>query len=817
MDPETAALSTETTDAGEPGRPWVRNPDLWASLLLVSLGILFFADLLFTAKNFYFRDILNFHYPLRKVLIDSYARGEFPLWNPYIYLGQPMLANPNYMAFYPTNLFHLFLPFNYAFKLHFIIHPILAGVGVYFLQRRLGIAPLACLGGSVVYEFSGVVLSFLNLYNFVPAVALLPWIGWAFLAALQTPTRRRVLLFGLLLALQILCMDVFIALGDVLLLTGLAAIDLLSHPHRGRRLKVTLGVGLIGGVFAAGLGAVQILPTLELVPRSVRGAGYDFASVTQWSMHPMDFANILIPNFFGNPYTIGLRGYWGEAFHSGREGYLVSFFVGIGACLVAVLSFFTERRRIQLTVLLIALLGALIALGRFNPAWEWLYQYVPIFRAGRYPVKFALPSALAFALLVSLGLEVLGTALERRGRHGRLVTIFGVACLAIGACLWAYAVHSPGAAGYFLEVISANLLPDLAQAKNLSSISAQLAAGLRWGGTFSALLGLVVLVSPALRRPNAIAALIVFSVCAEILPQNLRLVPLLSDADMSDVPDVNAYLSQLEGQPFRVMAAEGPDMAYRLFAPNDSIAWTSLFARRVGLPFYGMMNRIQYSLYVPVDGLTTMESHQLFQAFRTTGGFENPELLPRINARYAVTVSPVTAPAARLEATYDTGSDLKLRVYRLDGALDRAYFVPGARTAASPEEALRSLLDARFPIRECAVVEAGAPSVREGAHASGEAKVVEYASHSVSCETNSSVPGYLVLLDSYYPGWVGYVDGHRAPVWRANYAFRAVEIPAGRHRVEFRYRPLSLYVGLALTIISLTAAVVLGVRCGRSL
>jgi len=68
------------------------------------------ADVLFTSKNFYFRDILNFHYPLRKVLIDSYARGEWPLWNPYVYLGQPMLANPNYMAFYPSNLFHLFLP-----------------------------------------------------------------------------------------------------------------------------------------------------------------------------------------------------------------------------------------------------------------------------------------------------------------------------------------------------------------------------------------------------------------------------------------------------------------------------------------------------------------------------------------------------------------------------------------------------------------------------------------------------------------------------------------------------------------------------------
>ncbi|PYV38949.1 MAG: hypothetical protein DMG09_10540, partial [Acidobacteria bacterium] len=119
-------------------RSWKTNPDLWYPVLLMVAGILFFSDSLFSSKNFYFRDILTFHYPLHRVMIESYARGEFPLWNPYVYLGQPMLANPNYMAFYPSNLFHLFLPFNYAFKLHFIVHPLLGGLGLYFMQRRLG-------------------------------------------------------------------------------------------------------------------------------------------------------------------------------------------------------------------------------------------------------------------------------------------------------------------------------------------------------------------------------------------------------------------------------------------------------------------------------------------------------------------------------------------------------------------------------------------------------------------------------------------------------------------------------------------------------
>src|SRR5437867_4537248 len=208
---------------------WRTSPDLWYPVLLMVAGILFFSDALFSSKNFYFRDILTFHYPLHKVMIESYSRGEFPLWNPYLYLGQPMLANPNYMAFYATNLFHLFLPFNYAFKLHFIVHPLLGGLGLYFMQRRLGIDGLAAFGGSLVYQFSGPVLSFLNLYSIVQAVALMPWTGWAFFGALYDSRWRRIFVFGAILALQIITFEPLLLQCSLWLLAGLTLLYLLER------------------------------------------------------------------------------------------------------------------------------------------------------------------------------------------------------------------------------------------------------------------------------------------------------------------------------------------------------------------------------------------------------------------------------------------------------------------------------------------------------------------------------------------------------------------------------------------------------------
>jgi uncharacterized membrane protein YfhO len=66
-------------------------------------------------------------------------------------------------------------------------------------------------------------------------------------------------------------------------------------------------------------------------------------------------------------------------------------------------------------------------------------------------------------------------------------------------------------------------------------------------------------------------------------------------------------------------------------------------------------------------------------------------------------------------------------------------------------------------------------------------------------------PGLLLLSDTYAAGWSCRVDGAPAHILRANYLFRAVEVPAGRHEVELRYRPRGLVVGMGFTAVGLLA------------
>ena len=784
------------------------RPDVLASVILITLGFLFFADILFSSKNFYYRDILNFHYPLRKILIDSYANGRLPLWNPFIYLGQPMLANPNYMAFYPTNLFHLVLSFNYAFKLHFLIHPILGGLGTYFFLRRLALRSIPALAGAIAYQFSGPVLSFLNLYNLLPATALIPWIGWTFQGALRGHRVRRTMLFGFLLALQVIAFEPILFQCCIFLILALSIFYLLEQENRKGALRILVFVLCPALAFAAGLAAVQIVPTLELLPLSARGSGLGYSMASGWSMHPVDLMNLFVPNFYGVLYTIDSTASWGEAFHEFREAYLVSFFMGSVTLLLAAMAFFSARSRLRTVLGSFAALSLLLALGKFAPLYPLLYRHLPLFDLGRYPCKYFLLTALLVSMLAAMGLEAIIDRLAaqrmRWSMKGALVA--GLAAGGVFLCLGLmWTAKSDGLAAMVRDATPSKL----ADAKNYPAIAAGLARSFVATGAFLMLGAFIPLAWQRIRRSAEIlGVLLLLLLAGELMPQNIGLSPLISDADVDYVPEL-ADLIRQQGPdaPFRSVTPDyltpEPDNLI-LRAPNRSVAWRVLYNKRSGRNLDGIRQKLQYSLDRPIDYLNSRESAVLADRGANLPEANKLTLLANLNCPMVPAIGEVQDPRLTLLGTMDTHSNLDYRLYRLKDVLPRAYFATGVIQTRSAEESLNRLLEATSPLHNTVILDS-APGLetRPASTDLNSVRITRYENNRVACEIRAMSAGYLVLLDSWYPGWKAYLDGQRVDVLRANYAFRAVAVNPGAHHVEFVFKPVSFYIGATISCTAL--------------
>jgi|GEM_PF-289722 len=143
-------------------------------------------------------------------------------------------------------------------------------------------------------------------------------------------------------------------------------------------------------------------------------------------------------------------------------------------------------------------------------------------------------------------------------------------------------------------------------------------------------------------------------------------------------------------------------------------------------------------------------------------------------------------------------------VYENPDSLPRAFIVHNTKILPD-SEAFPSMARNDFDPRRLLILVSGAElNASDAAQRDDESvKMVEYKPERVALEVRASADGYVLLTDSWYPGWVALVDGVETPIERADYIYRAVRVSAGTHRVEFEYRPWSLYVGAALSLIAL--------------
>jgi hypothetical protein len=399
-------------------RDRLRAPGTIAAIVVTLLPLLYFlpatsGHLIISPDDGVIQNI-----PFRVAVANQIHSGTVPFWNPSLFCGMPLLAAAQAGVLFPLNWFYVAFDPRTATNLMMLSAYMVAALGAYLCARRSGSSVAGAGLTSVVWQAGGFLVAQIGHTNIVHTAALLPWLFWAIDGYGETGDRRRGLFLAIIVALQ--C---FAGHQQTFVYALLVAAAYAVVMWRSSGARTYLWAFLLIGAGLA-LAAVQILPTLELLHRSLRSAAsYDF--FTSFSMPRRFIATFFAPYLMGGgDGTLFRAPYVGPSFYAEYVGY-----VGLATLALALITLLFKRDARTIFWAAVIPIGILLALGRYAPLGFYKLIYaVPVLNLFRVPARHLMEVEFALALLAGRGLTVLETAPD----YARTVRWVGV----IGASLF---------------------------------------------------------------------------------------------------------------------------------------------------------------------------------------------------------------------------------------------------------------------------------------------------------------------------------------------------------------------------------------------
>ncbi|MDX9828621.1 MAG: oligosaccharide flippase family protein [Anaerolineae bacterium] len=834
------------------------------------------------AHNELLSDLVLENLAWKRFIVGSLRSGDVPLWNPHLFAGVPFLAAGQHSALYPFSALFYVLPVERAYGLFTVLQLWLAGINMYLLVRALRLGRFPALVAGITYQLAAFFLVSVVFSMIIAAAAWLPLL----LAVVEWTVRRQeekgsgpfvpivyVLLGGLALGLHILAGHAEILVHTVLVTAAYGVVRLLFLVRRVGSWRPALRLAFwfaCMGVLGLALGSVQLIPLLELVTRNFREGSVTYADVVGWAYPTRQILTFFLPDFFGNPAH---HGYWdlvsrqwvpAERIFWGIKNYVeAGSYVGIlplALALVALVPMLGGLRRNgaragsslreaapaeesggpgvdRRPAWIMAVLAAVSLLLVFGtPLYAVLYYGLPGVKQLHSPFRWVFAYTLSVAVLAGYGARELqnwgaGTA---RGGIARLRSLLAWGFLGGGLALLAVLAVVFVAPGPFVPLAD-RFLAAVESAREAFG-SGQMLLSYQWRNLLALGLalagsGLVLLlarrrVTVALPRFGSSAAgwriplwkpLALAVIAADLLAFGWGFNPAAEPAWLEFTPPAVAFLQERtdEGGPWRVTTYQAEGATKTL---NANIPW-----------LHGLYDVRGYDSIIPAQYVAYMRAIEeqgelLYNRVAPIYGLENlsSPLLDLLGVRYVATEGEIPNPDYRL--VYEG----EIRVYENGDVLPRAFALPRAEAVA--EEDLAARLASLDP-RQVVLLDAGAGGQLEpqdGDWALQPAEIVTYAPNGVFIDVQMPGPGWLVLTDSYFPGWKAYRSdvpadpSAAAPepgyepegeteleILRADGNFRAVRLEAGSHRVRYKYTPMSFKLGLYGTFMAAVVGLLL--------
>lgn len=717
-----------------------------------------------TLVNALLTDAVLQGYPWLDYTCRALAEGRVPLWTSQSFAGAPFAAPAMTAVFSPLTWIGCLAPMPWATVALALLKMVASGLGTAALARALGAnrraAALVALGGTLS---PFLVVWMENASDSVAAAA--PWVFAATVTLADRPGARTTAQLAASLGWLFVAGQPQTAFAVA---SCAALLAVLLACRRQQALPIA-GAWIAAGVLGGLLASVQLLPFVEYL-RESRVFAERSALALNVSYNPARaLVTTVAPDFYGKPTggpTMLLTNRHGQPTNYVEQ----VAYPGVTLLVLAFVGVATARRRLSLALGGVAVTALALKFGA--PGLLHLASALPLLRVSPLG-RFGLVWMIAVTALAALGLHGLTTTTPpvSRRRTGAAVAA-AVALVAVACLAWLVAErHGLRAAGLW----------------RATALHCAMAVAL------ASLVGAAVLA-----RARGQIGPTAFTITAGVLLA-VELIAFARGFRPMTPPELvfptNATLSALarEGSPFRVAG------------------WGSALLPNAHLP-YGLT---QYRGY---DGMSQRRYGALLDA---TVGLERDLWMDRdvqdspvfdlLNVKYLIAPPGTTVPPGRFALMRSGEAD----VYVNRRALPRAWLV--ARHVVLPDdEALRALAAGTHDPRTTVILDEPPPVVSAPTEADdgiqGTARITHYADERVQIDVEAPGPRLLVLADLHYPGWVASVGDRPAPILRANYALRAVAVPAGRHTVRLQYRPRSVTAGAAITA---ATALLLGLMAWR--
>lgn len=713
-------------------------------------------------KNNAMPDVITQIYPWKKLTVETWKTGNVPLWNPYSFSGTVHAANYQSAVFTPFNLLFFVLPFIDAWSHFILLQPLLAGLFAVLYARKIGISEPGAAVSGLAFMFSGFMVSWMAYGTLGYAVLYLPFILYM-IERLRDGWRFAPLGISLAVALSFFSGHFQISLY---VFSAAVLYCLFASPAEGKDRNRMTGESILYLLLGLAVASVQLLPTLEAYSLSSRAASFVKGEIIPWRY----IVTLFAPDYFGNPVTRNdWYGHYAE--WNGYAGVIPLFFS------LAAAFFVKDRRKTYFSLLAVASL----LLSYASPVTDLLFFLrIPVISTS---AASRIMSLLTFAVPVLSGIGYDGViALAKAGDRKRLIRIILLVSM-ITVFSWLATFFPSVLTGAQVTIARRNLI--LPSALAVVFISGLAVVIIRQKFVYAVMLLCILFTGLDLYR--FAAKWMPFDPREFVYPETALTTFLEKTAGTDRV--FGNFGNELTGM-FSLQSIEGYDAMY------DNRYGQFLHAASNGIPAKGDRS----VALLDKRGKYTRDAVKLLGV---------RYFVQRKSDGRNVWAFPVWEYGDRMRKIYD---DDTYEVFEYLDSYPRAFMASSYVLATSSDAAATLMFDKKKGIDLSKTLVLEDQPVPAPAVGNGYAEITTYLPNEVTIRTDSAVPKLLFLSDAYHPGWVVTVDGRKETLLKADFDFRAVALPAGRHLVRFQYMPRSFLYGVWVFVGSLIVLIILEIR-----